>query len=164
MPYTTPVYDRTQADINAGNAKAFLNVADWTRIYDNVGIVNGLFTSEIGYTLAFTTISTPTTATVPKKTDWLNALTANIEQMRAWADTYLSAYISDPLFVEIKDDWGDGHAATAPNYTHVNSWEYVLDVLYDLLSTWTPPALSGNLDLFAGGSLELFGGGNLELF
>lgn len=65
--------------------------------------------------------------------------------MRSWADTYLSAYITDPLFVEIKDDWGDGHQATAPNYTHVNSWEYVLDVLYNLLSTWTPPVISGDL-------------------
>lgn len=144
MPYTTPIFDRAQSDINAGNAKAFLNVADWVRIYSNAILVNDLFDTEIGYYILWNTTDIPTTSSIPSKTS-VNVLTGNIERMRLWAAIYLSAYITDPLFVEIKDDWESGHMAAAPNFTHVNSWEKVLDVLYNLLSTWTPPVISGDL-------------------
>lgn len=161
MPYTTPVFDRTQADITAQNAKAFLNVADFIRIYDNAEIVNGLFTSEIGYTIQFDALTNPTTASIPTKT-YLNTLLANIERMRFWAATYLSDYISDPLFVEIKDDWGEGYSESAPNFTHINSWEKVLDVMYNIVSDWTVPTIAGNWQWEDGTDWELETGGNWE--
>ena len=163
MTYTTPVYDRTQADITAQNSKAYLNVADWIRIYDNAEWVNDLFLSAIGIDINFDTQADPTTSTVPDKTDWLNLLTGNIEVMRLWAYHYLGSYIfPDSLFVEIKDDWLDGYENNAPNFSHANSWEYVLDVLYNILNTWTPPTVTGNIEFVSGGDIELVGGGNLE--
>ena len=164
MAYTTPVYDRSQSDILAQNSKAYLNVADWTRIYNNAVFVSGLFTSEIGYTPTFNTQSLPTTVTVFTKSQ-LNLVLANIERMRLWGYNYLGSYIfPDALFVEIKDDWDEGHQVSAPNFSHVNSWEYVLDVLYNILNSWTPPTISGDLELFGGGGyVELIGGGNFEL-
>lgn len=164
MAWSTPITNRSQADINAQNSKAFLNVADWNRIYDNSVVVQGLFTSEIGYTFDFDTQSAQTTADVPTRT-LLNQMLANIERMRFWSATYLGDYIfPDSLFVEIKDDWLDGHTNTAPNFTHVNSWEYVLLVMYNILSSWTDPISSGNFELFSGNDFELFDTSNLELF
>lgn len=163
MSYTTPVYDRTQSDIAAQNSKAFLNYTDWIRIYDNAEWVNGLFTSEIGYSLQFDELTDPTTASIPAKT-FLNTLLENIERMRYWSNAYLSDYINDPLFVEIKDDWDEGHAVASPNFTHVNSWEKVIDIMFNVLNTWTPPVISGNLELLgSAGDFELIAGGGLEL-
>ena len=157
MAYTTPIItDRDSDDIIAQNSKAFFNVADWTRIYGNSLEVNTLLATNI-YTLDFDTITTPTTADIPLQAE-LNVLLANIERMRLWASIYLNAYITDPLFVEVKDDWASGEA---PDYTHANSWEKVLDLLHDYLDPFTPPTVSGNWE-FRSGDWELVGGGNLE--
>lgn len=129
MTYTIPVTDRAQSDVAAQNSKAYLNTSDWTRIYDNALYVNGMFFDILYIPITFDTISAPTTATVTTKT-MLNTLLANIERMRLYAATHYSAHITDPLFVEIKDDWDEGHTASAPDFTHVNSWEKVLDIMY----------------------------------
>ena len=157
MAYTTPIItDRDSDDIIAQNSKAFFNVADWTRIYGNSLEVNTLLATNI-YTLDFDTITTPTTADIPLQAE-LNVLLANIERMRLWSSIYLNAYITDPLFVEVKDDWASGQAQS---YTHANSWEKVLDLLHDYLDPFTPPTVSGNWE-FRSGDWELVGGGNLE--
>lgn len=158
MAYTSPVTDRDQADIDALNSKAYFNVADWTRIYDNAEHVNGLFTSVLGYPISFVTLDTPTTATIPTVTAF-NTLMENINRMSAWAAEYAAA----PIVGTLKGDWQAGAGMQSPNYADVNTWESIIDVLYVLLSSWTPPAISGNLDLGGGGSLELGGGGYLEL-
>ena len=162
MAYTTPITDRGLADITAQNSKAFFNVADWTRVYGNSLEVNTLLATNI-YTLSFDTLTTPTTANIPTVSE-INTMLSNIERMRLWASIYLSDYITDPLFVEIKDDWLAGQSNTAPNYINVNSWEKVLDLLNDYLDPFTPPTLSGNLlSLTTGGDFEMINGSPFEL-
>lgn len=129
MAYTTAVTDRTQADIIAQNSKAYMNVADWTRIYNNADEVNGMFLSVLGESITFDTISVPTTASVFGITE-LNKLTGNIERMRLWMATNMPGAITDAEFVEVKDDWDEGHAVQAPNFVNVNRWEKVLDLMY----------------------------------
>ena len=164
MAYVTAITDRDQADITAQNSKAFFNVADWVRVYGNSLEVNTLLTSNI-YPVDFDTLSTPITSDIPSADDThpINTMLANIERMRLWASIYLSSYITDSDFVEIKDDWLSGQSNPAPNFTHVNSWEKVLDILNDYLDSYVAPTISGNLTLVAGTDLELEAGGYLEL-
>jgi len=136
MAYTTPITDRDTADILAQNSKAFLNVSDWTRIYNNAVAVHDLFTA-LTIWITFNTLALPTTVTVPKKTTFLNLLLANIERMRLWVATNAPGEITDSSFVEIKDDWDEGFLAAAPNFTHVNSWEQVLDLMHVEVQTWS---------------------------
>lgn len=135
MVYTTPVYDRTIADVLAENSKAYINITDWARIYANADAVNDLFTA-VGISITFNTLSQPATSDIPTNSD-INTLLGNIEAMRLWIATYASDRITDPLFVEIKDDWSNGVSADAPDYTHANSWEKVLDLMYNEVSNWT---------------------------
>lgn len=162
MSYTTPVTDRIMSDVTTPTSKGLFNVADWTRIYGNASHVNGLFTSEIGYTISFDTIATPTITTIPTVAA-LNILMGNINRMSAWAALYLADYLTADDLHTLKSDWAAGLSAVAPDYRDVNLWEQVIDTMYVLLNSWTPPTLSGNLDLGGGGSLELGGGGYLEL-
>lgn len=160
MAYVTAITDRKNADIIARNSKAFFNVADWTRVYGNSLEVNTLLATNI-YTLSFDTLTTPTAADIPTVSE-INIMLANIERMRLWASIYLRDYITDPLFVEIKDDWIAGQSNTAPNYINVNSWEKVLDLLNDYLDPYTPPVVSGDWVWEDGTSWELEAGGNWQ--
>ena len=129
MAYVTAITDRDQADIETGNSKAYFNVADWERIYGNTQDVNTEVFKDFA---AFTSLSTPTTATIPTAAN-LNTLLANIEWMRLGIATNFPALVaSEPLFVEIKDDWTAGQSNTAPTFLAVNSWEKVLDILHGL--------------------------------
>ena len=60
---------------------------------------------------------------------FLNTLLENIEAMRTWAETFFS--ITDTAFTEISYVWEEGFSASAPNYLNVNTWEYVLKVIYE---------------------------------
>ena len=127
MSYTTPITDRSAADIAAKNSKAFFNVSDWTRIYNNSSETNSAIDTALGLSIAFTTLTTPTNATIPTVSE-INSFLANIERMRS----ALSSNIADSEFVEIKDDWIAGQSNSAPNYTHVNSWGKVIDIIYQV--------------------------------
>ena len=130
MAYTTPITDRDAADIAAQNSKAFWNVADFTRVYDNAVAVNAHLLSEFGAVIAFTTISTPTTTTIDTITR-LNNFTGNIELMRAWVVAN-TAFYPAALDTEIIDDWAAGQSEAAPNYINANRWESHLDLMYNL--------------------------------
>jgi len=127
MAYTTPITDRTQSDIAAQNSKAFWNVADWTRVYGNSLETNTALNTALGLAVSFDTITTVTNTDIPTVTE-INEFLANIERMRS----LLSANITNVDFVEIKDDWLAGQLEDAPNFSHVNSWEKVTDIIYQI--------------------------------
>ena len=83
MAYTTPITDRDYADILAQNSKAFFNVADWTRIYNNADHVNDQVNSYYGSSVAFTAVSSPTDDDISTIADF-NTLLGNIEALRVW--------------------------------------------------------------------------------
>jgi len=163
MPYTTPITDRILSDVTTPTSKGYFNVADWTRIYDNAEIVNGLLETEIGVALSFATISYPTVETVANSTFLYNhnMLLENIERIRSWCATYLSTYLPDLLSYSIKCNWDVNEPSF--NFNHVNQWENTIALIYNVLSSWTPPSVSGNLDLADGGSLQLADDNYLEL-
>jgi hypothetical protein len=146
MAYSTPVTDRTSADIAARNSKAFLNVSDWTRIYNNSQVVNSLAAIMLGAGIAFDTIALPTITTIPSVTN-LNLLTGNIERVRVAVIAVL------PSLTEIKDDYEAGPDKTAPKYTDVNLWESTLDAIwnyYDGPDLDVCPTLAADLTVATG--------------
>lgn len=131
MAYTTPIFDRTIADITGKTSKGYFNVADWTRIYDNALETRNQIYSTFGDLLTFDTVTTPTTATIPNKTD-LNKLCLNIERIRVWSNTNFGTSLS-----AVKYDWSEGLTVLAPDYTYVNQWEQTIDIVYQLVISAT---------------------------
>lgn len=126
MAWVTPIFDRTQTDIDNRTSKAFINVADWTRIYDNSLIVHDLVEPIVGLEIIFETISVPTTTSIPTITD-LNKLAGNIERTRIVAG-------ATGAEKAIKYDWLEGASQDTPNFTNVNLWEKTLDILHTAYS------------------------------
>ena len=124
MGYTTPVIDRTNADIIARNSKAFMNVADWTRIYRNAQLASSLSAIELDEIITFDILPTPTITYIPR-VSFLNTLLANIERTRLAMSSLI------PTLTEIKDDWEGGAHKVSPNYQYVNLWEKTIDVIWD---------------------------------
>lgn len=136
MSYVTAITDRVLSDVTTPTSKGYMNVADWSRIYGNSRLAHDL--AEINIALdpiAFTPLTTPTTATVPTITEF-NAFLTNIETLRLATQNYVGATI----YTAIKDDYVGGPGSKAPNYVDVNYWESVIDAI------WT---------YFAGPSLEV---------
>ncbi len=127
MAYTTPITDRDYADILAQNSKAFFNVADWTRIYNNADHVNDQVNSYYGSSVAFTAVSSPTDDDISTIADF-NTLLGNIEVLRAWVVANVS-YSPSELDTEIKDDWVAGQGEVSPNWQNVNRWENHIDIM-----------------------------------
>ena len=125
MSYTTPITDRSKSDITNKTSKAYFNVVDWQRIYDNSLHVRNLVQSALGLSIAFNTISTPTTSTI-MTIDNLNAMLENIENVRSISETIETS--------EIKVNWQAGPYQDSPDYTHVNSWEENLHAVYTAYS------------------------------
>lgn len=126
--YTTPIYDRTLADVESQTAKAFLNVVDWLRIYNNTEIVNEILNTLLSSTVTFDTVTEPTITTIPTVTQ-LNTLLANIERIRVAACLPTIEGVS-----AIASDWVAGSSEDAPTYLDVNEWEKVLDVVFSCLA------------------------------
>jgi hypothetical protein len=144
MSYTTPVTDRTTADIAARNSKAYFNVADWTRIYRNAQLVNSLVEISVGTPNSFPVITAPTTTAIPLVTDF-NSLLLSIENFRT-----ASAPIEAVAPTEIKHDWVAGVGQLAPKYTDVNLWETTINAIWIYLngsSYAMCPTLSADLTL-----------------
>jgi hypothetical protein len=109
--WTTPITDRAQSDIDNLTAKAYMNAADWQRIY-----IDAYFMSQIiGTTFDFVTL--PSVTGFPTITG-LNNLCHNIERLRQ----------ALPLagLTPIKYTWLEGINKTTPNFTNVNQWESTL--------------------------------------
>ena len=135
MAWTTPITDRTAADIAAQNSKAFWNVADWTRVYNNARETNAKLASEFGASITLDTLATPTTTTIQNITE-MNVIPKNIELMRSWVVNNTVFYPAE-LDTEIKDDYSAGQSETAPNYVNVNRWENHLYLMYNLTYDYT---------------------------
>ncbi len=129
MTYVPPITDRTQADILAKNSKAYQNVSDWVRQYDNSEEAHDAIEAALGVLIDFDTISAVVNTDIPTIAE-INEFLANIERLRLWVETY--APIDDSDFIEVKDDWLAGQSNPAPTYMHVNSWEKVVDLIYQI--------------------------------
>jgi hypothetical protein len=127
MAWTTPIADRTAADLVARNAKAFFNLADWTRVRNNTTEVRALILSLLGVSISAASLSTPTTSTVPAAAD-VNALIGDIETCRETAALPLS------LAPALEHDYVGGPSQIAPDYLDVNDWETVLLNIHGLLA------------------------------
>ena len=128
MRYTEPITDRTQTDVTNKTSKAYFNIADWLRVYNNTQVTKALVDFLLSTSVTFDTLSTPTTETIPTITE-LNTLLANIERIRLAAEPTVTG------LSEIKDDWVAGAGYPSPDYQNVNDWENVLDVIYNTIGT-----------------------------
>ncbi|RUM43299.1 MAG: hypothetical protein DSY80_05850 [Desulfocapsa sp.] len=135
MAWITPITDRSAADIAAQNSKAFWNVADWVRVYNNAQETNAKLASEFGASITLDTLATPTTTTIQNITE-MNVIPKNIELMRSWVVNNTVFYPAE-LDTEIKDDYSAGQSETAPNYVNVNRWENHLYLMYNLTYDYT---------------------------
>lgn len=124
MAWVSPVYDRTAADIANKTSKAYFNVADWQRIYDDALIVRNEIQTAYGLTITFTTLTAPTMTTIPNATA-INSLALNIERSRAACG--LPAALGVAV---IKTNWPGGVNAAAPDYLTVNDWERDLHLMH----------------------------------
>ncbi|MBK8467725.1 MAG: hypothetical protein IPL32_18075 [Chloracidobacterium sp.] len=127
MTYITPITDRSENDIKSRTAKAFFNVADWQRIYNNAQVTKTLVDLIQGGSILFDTLPSITITTIPTVTE-LNTLLANIERIRVEAN--LPAI---PGLTSIFAEWGEGVGSESPDYLDVNEWEQVLDLIYNLV-------------------------------
>ncbi len=126
MSWTTPVTDRAASDISNRTAKAFFNVADWTRIDGNSTEIQALILSLSGVSVSLITLTAPTTSHFPTATA-INQLIENIERLRA------QAYLPPNLLQVLRHDYEPGSGAQAPDYVSVNAWESNQNLMYTLL-------------------------------
>ncbi len=129
MSYTTPVTDRTYADIAARNSKAYFNVADWTRIKNNELVTRNLAEILLSISVTATMIAEVTTASIPTVST-VNALLTNIENLRLAVAGLSIAGTS----TEIKDDWATGMAVVSPTFADVNLWESTLHAIWTYIN------------------------------
>ena len=125
MSYTTPITDRTYADIAARNSKAYFNVVDWTRIKDNEQVTRNLAEILLSISVSANYIPDVTTLTIPTAAE-INLLLTNIENLRL-------AVAGESIVgttTEIKDDWAPGISGTSPTIIDVNLWESTIDAIW----------------------------------
>lgn len=145
MSYVTPVTDRSQADIVAKNSKAFFNVTDWERIYNNARLAIDLARIIGGLSVGWDDIYQQYITYIPNVTHF-NTLLENIELARQAVNIPTAATV-------IKYDWEAGSRKQAPKYTHVNQWEKTINAIwtyYNGGSIPVCPVLSSNLTVLTG--------------
>jgi len=129
MSYTTPVTDRTLADIAARNSKAYMNAADWQRIKNNEQVTRNLAEILLSISVSATIIADVTTASIPTVST-VNALLTNIENLRlAVAGESITGTTT-----EIKDDYAAGVSGTSPTWQDVNLWESTLHAIWTYIN------------------------------
>jgi hypothetical protein len=127
MKYLEPVIDRSAEDITNRTVKAFFNVADWQRIYNNTSVTRLLVEFLRDVTIIQDALVSVTTATVVDASA-LNALLLNIERIRLESELMFM-----PGMDEVASDWGVGTGVDSPDYLDVNHWEEVLDIIFNML-------------------------------
>jgi len=127
MKYIEPVIDRSAEDVANRTVKAFFNVADWQRIYNNEQVTRLLVEFLRGVSIDFDTLSAVTTATIADAAA-LNTLLLNIERIRLESElTFM------PGMDAVASDWGVGTGADSPDYLDANHWEEVLHIIFNML-------------------------------
>jgi hypothetical protein len=148
MSYVTPITDRAQSDITNKTSKGYWNVADWSRVYGNSRLVNGLTAIELGALVYFDTLIMPTIITIPTVAEF-NMFLANIERVRV----AVSGESISGTTTEIKDDYIAGPGQDAPDFSDANLWESTLDAIwdyYDGASLNICPTLNNDLTILTG--------------
>jgi hypothetical protein len=125
MKYINPIFDRTADDVTNKTAKAYFNLVDWLRVYNNAEVINIIISFLLRMDITFNAVGTPSIATIPSVTD-LNTLLANIERIRATRNLPEITGLA-----EIKANWGSGSASISPDYLDANFWEFAIDKLLD---------------------------------
>lgn len=123
MSWVTPITDRAQTDIDSKTSKGYFNVSDWVRIDGNVDVVLAMLTSNGYETPSKTSLTTPTTTTIPTVSE-LNSFINNIVILQE------VVYLGSSL-ATLKHDYQPGANADAPDFNDVNDWENNLLVMYD---------------------------------
>lgn len=118
--FITPIFDRTHADITNLTAKAYMNVADWLRIYGNAKLAARLVATLNGYPIQFDEVAAPTIYTFPKVED-LNLILANIERVRVAANLPPTTGL-----IQVVANWAAGYNEDSPGYEDANTWERVI--------------------------------------
>lgn len=145
MAYETPVTDRALSDITNRTSKGFFNIADWIRIFNNARLAIDVANINGGESFSWDHIAEPTITSIPSVTDF-NTLLENIELARQG--------LASPLApTAIKYDWEAGVNKDTFKYTHVNTWERIIDVLwvaYNGAAVTVCPTLSADLTITTG--------------
>jgi hypothetical protein len=131
MKYIEPIYDRTADDIANRTVKAFFNVADWQRIYNNAQVTRLLVEYLRGATITFDAVTEPTVMSIADATA-LNTLLANIERIRLASGLDTISGVT-----EVASDWAVGVNTDSPDYLDVNQWEQVLHIIFNLIAPLT---------------------------
>lgn len=153
MAYIPAVYDRTQTDIDNKTSKAYFNISDWNRIANNIivtrHLVDVIRDISVGFTLQYHTMAVfgPTsTASIDTFTP-IATLTNSITNLRA-------AVLDEiPSLPSITSFPTPGTNQPAPNYTHVNQWESVVNTVWDFYggpALLVCPSLGSNITRAAG--------------
>lgn len=127
--WSTPITDRSDADILARTAKAFINVVDWLRIYNNSQQAHEIVSVLLGLDVAFSALTEPVITDFPDVDD-INTLIENIDLLREAASLPSATGIET-----LKYDYLAGAGAVAPYYEDVNDWERDLLLIRDMLVT-----------------------------
>lgn len=136
MPYVAAVVDRTQTDIDTRTSKAFFNVATWDRIEDNSIVAKDYLIEVFGPVIVFTgPTSAPTTTSIPDVDDF-NRLLENIEYLRQAALSVMPGLSLVSGFSTVAHDWEAGANKDAPDYTDVNHWEQVIDIIFQTVTEY----------------------------
>lgn len=125
MSYITPVTNRTSTDIIAKNSKAYFNITDWQRIYDNTFLTKSLAEILLSSNISVSTLTEPTITTIPTAANF-NALLTNIETLRlaVAAESIVGAQ------TVINDAWETGLFKPAPDWEDANLWESTIDAIW----------------------------------
>lgn len=122
-----PITDRTATDIVNRTSKAFLNVADWLRIYGNTEQAQALAQVMLATAVTLTDLSAPAITSFPAAAE-INTLIENIDLIRQAIAAPTSIGI-----VALDHDYEAGSGATVPTYVEVNAWENDLLLLREVI-------------------------------
>jgi len=124
MKYINPVMNRNADDIENQTSKAYFNVVDWQRIYNNALFVRYIVEIIRQNTSVFTTIATPNMASIPSVDD-LNTLIANINLIGGASE------LTD--LNDLKANWKENNAYENPDYENANEWEQQLEYIRSMM-------------------------------
>jgi hypothetical protein len=128
VAYITPITDRSIADIIDQTSKAYFNIADWERVYNNSRLASSLASIALNTPIAFSGFTLPTITTDPRTmVANINMMTGNIENVRLAVEGESIPGTES----EIKDDYIAGKGQVTPNYTDVNLWESTIDAIWE---------------------------------
>lgn len=137
MAYITAIFDRDAADIVTRTSKAFFNITDWNRIEDNAFWVRDELSDSFGVVVIFGGVASDPTISFIPDVDNFNRLLEDIEQLRQVAESVMPALTTTSGFSAVAYDWVAGVSQNAPDYADVNHWEEVIDIIHNLITTYS---------------------------